>query len=346
MKKTISFAAALLLVLGMLLGISACGSTEKTTYEKAGFKADDVIITINGEDVTAQEYFYIASLVNTNLKQYYGEISDWNAELFEDGTSYADHMKKTILNNEVYFHSANSMAEEYGIELAAEDDKVLEESKNYIMENYFGGEANYEKTLKESLFVTDEIFTNINIVVPYIYERINQSISGGDYLERVGEDAVREYIDENGYMKAAHILIKTVDDDMEPLDDETVAQKKALVDELVERLQNGEDFFTLMNQYSEDPGMINEPTGYTFNANSGFVSEFVDGTAALGIGEYGVIQSVYGYHILYRQQVDLEEMAEQMCDEEFSALQSVKMDEAAVEILPAYEKLDIEKAFK
>lgn len=340
----------LLLATIFIMSISACSSTDKTSggglYEKVGLKAKDVVMTINGEDVTAEEFFYVALERNELLEQYFGKIEDWD-EPFADGeTTYRKLLSDSILSRLSYIHSVESFAEEYGIELNENDENAIASAKDYIVANYFGTKDNYDAVLKNTYFISDDIFTYTNITVDYLYNKISSTLYDNGYLNYPDENTIKEYIDENGYMKAAHILIKTVDDDMEPLDEEIVEQKKKLVYDLYERINDGEDFFTLLEQYGEDPGMKSNPTGYTFNPNSSFVSEFIDGTAALNIGEYGIVESMYGYHILYRVEVDLDDMAQEICDEEFQNLVSARISQAESVFLKNYDKIDLETALK
>jgi foldase protein PrsA len=51
---------------------------------------------------------------------------------------------------------------------------------------------------------------------------------------------------------ARHILIKTVDDNMQELPQEKQDEAKKKSDELLIRAKNGEDFVQLVKDYSED----------------------------------------------------------------------------------------------
>jgi len=75
---------------------------------------------------------------------------------------------------------------------------------------------------------------------------------------------------------------------------------------ILDRIQAGEDFDTLMFEYSQDPGLWGSPTGYTFLGHQ-FVPEFTDATLAMEIGEIsGLVESIHGFHIIMRTEPDLE----------------------------------------
>ena len=93
----------------------------------------------------------------------------------------------------------------------------------------------------------------------------------------------------------------------EALDEDTVAEKEAQAQELVDSLQTIEDpeelverFRELKEQYCEDSGKTAYPDGYVFLPGE-MVTEFEDGVKALA--DYGVsqpVQTSYGYHIILR----------------------------------------------
>jgi parvulin-like peptidyl-prolyl isomerase len=114
------------------------------------------------------------------------------------------------------------------------------------------------------------------------------------------EEDIRAYFDEN-YYHAKHILIMSVDPDTnEEYSEDELAEREQLAKEIAQRAANGEDFDTLMNEYSEDTGLSSNPDGYVFTEGD-MVTEFYDGTAALAVGEISEpIKSSYGWHIIER----------------------------------------------
>jgi len=78
--------------------------------------------------------------------------------------------------------------------------------------------------------------------------------------------------------------------------------------EILQRLHDGEDFDSLMIAYSEDPGIVSHPNGYTFVANQ-MVEEFEAATLALEIGEISpLVQTTHGFHIVMRIEPDPDNM--------------------------------------
>lgn len=98
---------------------------------------------------------------------------------------------------------------------------------------------------------------------------------------------------ENEFVTAKHILFLC--------DDTNKADVKKTAQETLKKLKSGADFDTLMNELSEDPGLIQYPDGYTFTYGE-MVKEFEDASFALKEGEMSeLVETSYGYHIIKRE---------------------------------------------
>lgn len=78
------------------------------------------------------------------------------------------------------------------------------------------------------------------------------------------------------------------------------ADAEALVRALLKQLQEGADFDTLMKANSEDLGSANSGRPFTVSPDAQLVIEFRQLSSRLRVGEYGVIQSDFGFHIIKR----------------------------------------------
>jgi hypothetical protein len=78
------------------------------------------------------------------------------------------------------------------------------------------------------------------------------------------------------------------------------ADAEALVRALVKQLQEGADFDTLMKANSEDLGSANSGRPFTVSPDAQLVIEFRQLSSRLRVGEFGVIQSDFGFHIIKR----------------------------------------------
>ena len=131
-------------------------------------------------------------------------------------------------------------------------------------------------------------------------------------LDLVLEEGSPLYTDPEEYASYAdHILLSIVDlETNEPLSDEEIAQKYATAEDLLSQLQNAGDsgretlFDQLVEEYGEDPGRA-AGKGYMVTAESNFVPEFLDAALNIEPGQVSeIVESTYGYHILYRRHMD------------------------------------------
>src|SRR5262245_4285148 len=102
-----------------------------------------------------------------------------------------------------------------------------------------------------------------------------------------------------------HILISWQDNDNasdERAKKRTKAEAEALVKSLVTQIKAGADFDMLMKQHSEDPGSASSGRAYSVSPDAQLVIEFKQLSLRLNVGEVGVVQSDFGFHIIKRVQ--------------------------------------------
>jgi parvulin-like peptidyl-prolyl cis-trans isomerase-like protein len=80
----------------------------------------------------------------------------------------------------------------------------------------------------------------------------------------------------------------------------TKAEAEALVKQLVKQLQDGADFDTVMKANSEDLGSASSGRPFTVTPDAQLVIEFRQLSTRLNVGEVGVVQSDFGFHIIKR----------------------------------------------
>jgi hypothetical protein len=80
----------------------------------------------------------------------------------------------------------------------------------------------------------------------------------------------------------------------------TKADAEAEVRSLLKQLKDGADFDTLMKASSEDTGSASSGHAFTVTPDAQLVIEFRQLSLRLNVGEYGVVQSDFGFHIIKR----------------------------------------------
>ncbi|MCY4149815.1 MAG: SurA N-terminal domain-containing protein [Gammaproteobacteria bacterium] len=110
--------------------------------------------------------------------------------------------------------------------------------------------------------------------------------------------------------RARHILVAVNDS----ATDEERQEKLNLADELLERLESGEDFAELAGQYSDDPGSRSNGGDLGIIARGQMVAPFEDAVYGMSEGDIeGPVETQYGYHII--NLVELTEVQQQTLEE-------------------------------
>ena len=235
----------------------------------------------NGDGITAQELY-------DELKDMYGVsylVNLMDAKLldleYEETTEELEYVQQIV----------NSIKSESG------DDFI-----NYI-KYYYG--VNSEEAFED-----------------YIKLNYRRSLWIEDYAREIVTDKqIEDYYNDVyvGDMEVSHILI-TSDATNDMTDDEkkaaeTEAYNKAK--EIIEKLNNGEDFATLAKENSDDSGTASDGGVVgTVNYGMNYDEDFVDAAAALEEGKYSStpVKTQFGYHIIYKTKQNEKESLEDSTD--------------------------------
>lgn len=270
----------------------------------AAYAPDTVVMTINGDPVTWDEYF--AVLYNEYVAFGYGNELSYYVE--NAGMTLEDFLASDVELYCLQKHTIEQVAREHNVNLTADDEAVLAEELSSDIEQYVGSDGT-EQELYDFLakqFISPE-FYEYEARMRVLYPRIFIELYGAEGGQVTDEEALA-FADEYNFVNIKHILFKTLDDDNQPLSDEEKAAKlseaQAVLDELnaVPESERAALFDKLMDEKSEDTGLASYPDGYNFEAGAGImVQEFEDAAENLAVGEISdIVESPYGYHILMR----------------------------------------------
>lgn len=301
-----------------------------------GVPADETLLTVEGVDVSAEEYLYWLG----NITSYYDMVSSYSGSAMDltreaqEGVTWDQQLKLAARDNSVLLALVPGLAKEFGVELTAEDLQGVADSRAANIESV-GGVEMYAYQL-QAMGVSDAAALKLE-ATSILYGKVQEA-----WLDRLAQDltdeAVAQYVEENDVLKAKHILLLTVDQATgQSLDAATVAQKKARADELLAQLRaDPTKFDELMQANSEDTGLATNPDGYTFTAGS-MVAPFEEGTRALEYGQISdVIESEFGYHIILRLDPDSDQLRQEVAYEDFNAAVQERVDQADVVESEAY----------
>lgn len=303
----------------------------------AGIPGDFALFTVNDAPVTTRSYLYWLVSNISYISSYYSPDGDWSDPA--GGSSFTDYIKAESLNAAACYALVAAKAQELDCELTQEQIDELE-GNLALSSLMLGGEEAFENELRKVCLDYDTLY-QIN-AAPYYFEQL----MNGLYSDHPTADEMAAYIEENDILYAKHILLATVDlNTREPLDEDTIAAKKATAERLLAQLQSSTDlaadFDALMNEYSEDPGLASNPDGYIFTANE-MVSEFETATRELEFGQIsGLVESsTTGYHIILRLDPDTEDNRMQYRADLMSSQLQTWLDEADIVLTDEYEALN------
>ena len=345
MRRVLGGALSLVMMAGLLTGCS--GGAQDPIKEVMGYEGSTVLFTVDGNDVTAADYFFWMAQNADYVASYFtgmGLDMDWTNTLggSQDMDSY---VKDSSMDTAVLYSIVKAKAAEYGYELSKEDEEAYEADLANAKEE-LGGEEEYEDFLL-TMCITDEGMREMS-TVGVLYNQMAEGLfrEGGEYAP-TSED-LAAYAQENDLLCAKHILLMTQDMTTgEALSEADAAAKKAQAEDILAQLQAITDpaeletkFDELMNEYSEDTGLSAYPNGYVFTAGE-MVSEFEEATRALEFGAVsGIVESSYGYHIILRlDPSQSEEVQSTWRAGEMDALVQQWTEEAVIETTETYDNL-------
>ena len=374
MKKTITLLLALALSLGLL---TACGSTEIRSYQEdaesedifanalTAYDADTLVATADGTPVYWNEFAYWLAYIGSQIAypDENGSIDWYAAEGSEE--PLADTLLTNVHDSILQYHILEGMAAEKGIEFGEEGEEYVEGMIQDAITS-IAGEEGTEEDLKG--YLTD-YYLDMDVLryqgkIQYLYTKLFEELFGANG-EKVSDEDITEYVEENGLMLAKHILYSFTDETGAELDDAAKAEKKAAAESAVQQLRAITDnealitkFDEIMNAESGDPGLAYYPDGYVFGPGE-MMQEFEDGAKALG--DYEVsdpVETTAGYHVILRLPLTGEanvgsdnegnaiSLRYQVAMEQFNDLATARTEQAEIVWEKGFENPDLNKIFQ
>lgn len=299
---------AIILVLTLAFGLYLSRGDIKNAIEGRGVESghvncnrlgrshniDDVVLTVGGEDVLWGEYWYWLKGNIESVEKYHATFNtDINWETY--APYVVDYTDSTLA--EIY--AVLAFAREKGIVLNEENQRLFSQSKLGLIQQILGEgatEADFAEYLSENN-MSGAAVDNLLSAQLLLGQGLEDAY-GADG-EKLSEEEILSYFDNNGYMYANHILILT--------DSESGKEEKALAQSIYDELAAIEDndalveaFLELKAEHDEDSGGSMYPDGYVFTSGE-MVAEFEEAVKGLKDFEVsGPVKTNFGYHIIIR----------------------------------------------
>ena len=261
----------------------------------AGVSPQDVLLTVNGEEVPADLVLYWLNYACYYFMYSYGiygmSMAEYCDQLIEDAVSIC--LSEVLLRQK-----------------AAQLGCLPTDAQTQQAQAEMEGDPDTLKLFRESYGLTDQSIQYLYLANAY-YDNMLAAVT-----HEPSQQELEDYLDSSKIYRVKHILLKTVDDERKPLPDDEIAAKKARAEELLSQLQGVSadaleaKFDELMMANSEDNPQDN-PDGYTAGPSMTMVEPFETASMALEEGGLsGIVETEFGYHIILRLPIPEETLAE------------------------------------
>jgi len=269
------------------------------------YNANSYVAKVGNEKITNDEFKFFLGEVKYQLEYQLG-ITDWSSKV---GNQTAEELAKEY---------ALDLARDHKIELmqAKKSNIKLEKSDKETLDAYFdsiikqqGSRVSAENAIKEQYGISwskyKSIISDIRLASKFRTAELGK-INPTD-------EEVQAYYDENkesfDKVTVRHILISTVDESGNELPEDKLKAAEEKANEILKKVNNGEDFDTLAKEYSEDPGSKDSGGKYTFTKGQ-MVEEFEEWSFddSRKEGDTGIIKTDYGYHVMKFEKREMESL--------------------------------------
>ncbi|HHW66179.1 MAG: foldase protein PrsA [Epulopiscium sp.] len=317
-KKRMTAILSIIIVAGILL--TSC--SRKTEY----------VAVINDGKVSVEEY----KVYLWRIKQVYqsiGEEDIWETKF--DGKPAEEVAKERALDSIKSIKLQVQEAKKMKLALTDEEKEQIK-TRASILKSEIGEEEVKNMGISNA---TLEKIAEENIISQKLYEAITK-----DFV--VDQEEFEEFFEQNKeslkQVRAKHILLKTHDiknGQLVALSEEEQEEAYNKAQEALERAKAGEDFASLVQEYSQDEASLPSDGEYVFGRNQ-MEPAFEEAAFGLKVGEISdLVETSYGYHIIKLEEIiepDKEETEQSYYELEKQSFYQSKvqewMNQATVEI--------------
>ena len=309
-----------------MLAFCIAGCTKKMEVQSLLIEGEyvpvDTLLKIDSREISLFEYRYYYSMIKTDM-----DLGD--EQYWEKNEGSLEELKKTVLEHIQYAYAKYELADALGIELKKENRNNV----NSLLKEYkaaSGSNEAFENDLKDAML--DEALFRKLLESDELSSMIYDYYFGDNGVNQLSTSDILNYVYEN-YIHYKQIYVR--------FDYDGTQTNKQLMDSIIEQLDNGGDFTTLMKKYSRDPNVSSYPNGYYAVKN--YDSDLVKHLSALEEGTYsGVITGTSGYYIYLRLGFDddvlknIDTFREEMENNFLDDLLQEYIDKQNIEIVSEY----------
>ncbi|MBO5340430.1 MAG: peptidylprolyl isomerase [Oscillospiraceae bacterium] len=322
----------------------------------AGIPADTMVATVNGQDITAAELvsWVVTCCDNIASYNYYTtgvDTINWDQKTNE--MTMTDFLLDEALNMAAFQTLMHIRSEDEGIALSQEEKDRIETAIQTMEQSV---EAQMGMSLDKylSMYGMTRAVYAMNGESDLMFQALAQARFGeGTEGEPTAED-IAAYWEEQGNYYVKHILLATIDlENRLPLSESEIAQQREKAEDILAQLRQAQDplalFDTLMHEHSQDPGLLSQPDGYEFQANTTVDPAFEQAALALEHGQISdIVEGVSGFHIILRlpPKIDPAQHKEQYITQKMTELLQGWLEQSELKTTAHVDKMDARTIFE
>lgn len=307
MKKKII--ALLLAAVITVLTVAGCGESATPA------------LTFRETVLTENEYCYWMSYYKGYfLQNYFGQTQDnaaiWTTEMAE-GVTIGDYLELLAQTSVMSMLVYTQLFDEYGLSLTTEEEAAVSKTVDDLVASVGGKSA--LNAILSAYYIDVDMLREIKLNQAKI-ARLQEYLYGENGIESATGAEIAEYYNES-YYRARYIYISNSKEYIRDENGAVIAnedgsyqtrdlnaaekiEKEALVKDLEMRLAAGEDFESLVAEYTMDMGMLKFTDGYYFNNTSAYL-QYIDSAALAGVPNMAIdatetVETELGWYIVKR----------------------------------------------
>lgn len=307
-KRRKTFCRSVLFLVAAMLSVSLiCSCSNKK----------DTVMKIGGFDVSFEHYRYLYMNIRDELLS---SENDYTAEDLDT------QIRDTVMKSLKHYASISELAKNKKISLTSDDSAYIDELVNETISDY-GSEEEFQNALREAYSTED--FFRYALELQQLETKLRSYMTSEATGELAADDATIENDVYKNFYRAKQVLIKNDNG-------KSKTQNLELANKILSDALSGENFDTLIEEYSEDT------TGgdYCFTAGQ-LLEEFENAVSSISSGEIysEVVETEVGYHIVMRTDI-----TEDYINSHFDDLRSAYLARRFNETLTEYsDTLEVKK---
>jgi foldase protein PrsA len=273
------------------------------------------VATIAGNKISSADYKYFLSTVkyqmenDANINDEESKKAFWDSKV--DGIDAKEIARQRALDSIKEYKIQLIKAKESGLFLNDNDIKIIDDSieqffNEIILSNQVASKDQNikkpEELIKEMYGISVEECKNVFKNLRLIYKFVDQEQKKIDVAEEELKKRYNENKDTFDTVDVRHILLSTWNKETgEPLSEEEKKKKYEEAEEILERVNNGENMEKLATELSDDGGVDKNKGLLQVDYFKDLVEDlkpFTDWAVKNKVGDTSIVETSFGYHVV------------------------------------------------